>query len=115
MQYHLLYNAAAHFAAQDKYPYGLVKEITKPGMEGFYAVCWALAKLSEQAELARRHLGYDHQKPVEEDELRLTLRPNEMIAAKTAIFQAVSKGLGDPKEGEVDEVLLELQKKTGEN
>ena len=112
MQYHLLYNAAAHFAAQEKYPDGLGAAIAATGMDGFDAVCWALGELSMQAELYRRNLGYDAAPALNEETARSILRPRDVIKAKTAIYDAMLRGLGDHEDEEVDEVLLELQKKT---
>ena len=42
-KYNYVYNAAAHFAAMEKYPEGLWAELVKPGKAGFDALCWALA------------------------------------------------------------------------
>lgn len=110
MQYHLLYNAAAHFNAQDKYPDGMIGEVLKPGRAGFSAVCWALGELSMQAELVRRDFGYDHEKPMTEEFAKAHLRTPDIVAARAAIIEAINRGLGDSGD-EVDEVLLELQKK----
>ena len=83
---HLLYNAAAHFAAQEKYPDGLISAMSSTGKEGFDALCWAVVELSTQGELCRRAMGHDKAK-------LLTLEEDE--------------------NAEVDEVLAELEKKTG--
>lgn len=111
MQYRLLYNAAAHFAAAEKYPEGLLAEMCKPGEEGLEALCWALSALSAQAELARRAQGYDKGEFQSPEDIRALLMPKDLIPARKAVLEAVSRGLGDGGEDEVDEVLLELQKK----
>lgn len=117
-QYHLAYNAAAHFAAQEKYPDegGLIGVITQSGTAGFEALCWALAELSTQGELIRRDMGFDRQEPIRQSQAALYLKPMEIMEARKAVMQAISDGLKtttDENE-EVDEVLAELQKKTAE-
>lgn len=111
MQFRLLYNAAAHFAAEDKYPDGLIPAITSPGVEGFRAICWVLGELSTQAELYRRYMGYTPEEPLTEDRARAILRPLDIIPARAAILEAVSRGMRGGEDQEVDEVLLEIQKK----
>lgn len=112
-QFRLLYNAAAHFAAEEKFPDGLIPAITAPGTEGFRAVCWVLSELSMQAELYRRYMGYDPAEPISEAKALAILRPLDVIPARAAILDAVSRGMRNGEEGEVDEVLLEIQKKKG--
>ena len=44
-RYHYLFNAAAYFAAAEKYPEnGIVAAIAGQGPESFDALCWALAE-----------------------------------------------------------------------
>lgn len=111
MEYRLLYNAAAHFAAGERYPDGLLKEIYKPSSAGLEALCWALGELGRQAELYRRAMGYDPGEMPAETGILAQLMPRDILAARQAVLDAIARGLGDPQEGEVDEVLLELQKK----
>lgn len=112
-QYQYVYNAAAHFAAMDKYPDGLWAEMIKPGKAGFDALCWALAETSMQGELIRRDMGYDRQEPLPEDKLRMYLKPRQVNEARTIVLNAMTKGLNNADEGEeVDEVMAEIQKKT---
>ena len=40
-----------------------------------------------------------------------TLMPKDILSARKAVLDAMTRGLGDAGDGEVDEVLLELQKK----
>lgn len=109
----LLYNAAAHMEAQEKYPEGLVGAISDSGAEGTRALAWALKELSEQAELARRMQGYDKEEMLDEKAFLTLLTPWEIVQAKTMVLEAVMHGLGGPsKQTEVDEVLAELEKKT---
>ena len=109
----LVYNAAAHFAAQERYPEGLSEALSAPGGKGFEALCWAVGELSTQGELIRRDMGHDKKEPLTAEYVRLHLKPSELLAAKSAVIEAMIRGLnsGDEDE-EVDEVLAELQKKT---
>lgn len=112
-KYDFVYNAAAHFAAQDKYPDGLWAELVKPGKAGFDALCWALAETSMQGELIRRDMGHDKRETLDEDKLRLYLKPRQINEARTIVLNAMTKGLSnDDDNEEIDEVLLENQKKT---
>lgn len=114
MKLTLLYNAAAHFAAMEQYPDGLINELTKSGTESFKALCWAIGELSAQAAASRKFLGLETPDPITKEKAAAILRPTDLIPAKTAVFEAVARGLGSRNdEEEVDEVLLELQKKTG--
>lgn len=110
----LVYNAAAHFAAMDRYGDGLINAITQKGLAGFDALCWALEELSTQGELIRRDMGYDHAEPIKSENAKKYLRPTQILSAKQAVINAILGGLsiGDDDTQEVDEVLLELQKKT---
>ena len=112
-QYSYVCNAAAHFAAQDKYPEGLWTELVKPGKAGFDALCWALAETSIQGELIRRDMGYDKRETLDESKFRLYLKPRQINEARTIIMNAMIKGLNSGDEAdEVDEVMAEIQKKT---
>lgn len=109
----LTYNAAAHYAGQEKYPAGLANAIIETGRPGFDALCWALSELSTQTELIRRDLGYDKRPILPPDYFARTLKLPDVVAAKGEVIKAITRGLnaGDEND-EVDEVLLELQKKT---
>jgi hypothetical protein len=110
--YHFIYNAAAHFEAQEKYPDGLFKALTAEGAAGFEALCWALEALSTQGELVRRNMGYDQSVPLKAETVRRTLMPYQIAEAKNIVLNATIKGLQPPSEGEeVDEVLQENLKK----
>lgn len=124
-KYSFVYNAAAHFAAMEKYPDtedpdteekkgGLVNAVLQGGIAGFDALCWALEELSTQGELVRRNMGYDKQEPISAQTARVALKPYDVIAAKGLVMEAVAKGLRNDEDenNEVDEVLAELQKKT---
>lgn len=112
-QYNYVYNAAAHFAAMDKYPDGLWAELVKPGKAGFDALCWALAEMSMQGELIRRDIGHDKHDTLDESKLRMYLKPKQINEARSIVLTAMTKGLSNSDEAEeVDEVMVEIQKKT---
>ena len=111
----LLYNMAAHFAAAEKYPDGLVKELQKPSIESYNALMWAFAECAKQAELWRRFMGEMPRKILTEEQWRLILKPPQLKEATAMVMKAIIDGLGEhDEEQEVDEVLqeLEAQKKT---
>ena len=112
---HLVYNAAAYFKAKDKFPGGVTEAMAQEGFAGFEATCWMLALLAEQGELRRRDMGYDRQEIRTADYFLRGLGVRHPMEARVAIVEAMNKGLdtGGSEDEEVDEVLLELQKKTG--
>ncbi len=113
-QYSFVYNAAAHFAAMDKYPGGITTAILQNGFEGFAALCWALQEMSIQGELLRRDLGHEPGETVKAEYAMRNLGVHDVLEARRLVLMAVEKGLKQPgdERQEVDEVLLELQKKT---
>lgn len=112
-QYSFVFNAAAYFNAIEKYPDGFIEPVISGGRDSFDAICWFLQELSTQGERIRRHYGMDKHEVLLEETARMLLKPTELTEARDIIVDAVVKGMsvGDDDE-EVDEVLLELQKKT---
>lgn len=112
-KFDFVYNAAAHFAAADKYPDGLVKVLLAGDKACFDATCWILAEMAAQGELIRRDAGYDKREIPTEAHFRARLMPHDFNAARTLILDRISKGLhGEEREDEeVDEVLAEIEKK----
>lgn len=111
----LVYNAAAHFHAAEKYPDGLVEELKKPGIESFEALCWALGEMALQGELMRRHMGETPKEMPTAENFMLALRPNQLAKATTMVFEELARAMGAGDEDEeIDLVLLEInkQKKT---
>lgn len=111
-----LYNAAAHFAAAERFtgPEGLVGALRQPGAAALEPLCWALAEMSKQGELLRRYMGETPRETPTAEEWMLKLRPNQIRAATGIVMEAMIEGLGKADDGEeVDEVLQELEKKTG--
>ena len=109
--YKFVYNAAAYFAAAEKYPDGIMQALTLPGKQGFEALCWALEELSTQGELVRRHMGEDRASPIKAETAARMLMPHEIADAKNIVFAAIVKGVQGPTDDEVDEVLAENLKK----
>jgi len=112
-QYGYLYNAAAHFAAQDKYSDGLIAALAQKGRDGFTALCWALEELSTQAELERRYMGHDPRPVIKAKEAEVCMSVSDILVAREIVLNAISRGLKSSDEPtEVDEILMETQKKT---
>ena len=94
-----------------------VSLITQPTQEGFEALCWAVAELATQGELLRRHMGYEPRELLTAEKVRRELAPHQVTQAISFVMAAVIHGIHEPSDAddEVDEVLEELQKKTGRN
>lgn len=107
------YSAAAHLAASEKYPDGMVNEITQKTVAGFDALCWAIVELTTQGELYRRHMGLDAHEILTVERVQAELMPYQLPEAQKLIMDATIKGLSMPTDenAEVDVVLQELQKK----
>lgn len=112
----LLYNAAAHFAANERYPEGLVAEMNKKGIESYEAVLWAFTEMAKQYELRRRFMGEKPKKILTEADWKNLLGVQQLRTATARVMDALIAGLGEEEhdeEREIDEVLAELEKKTG--
>jgi len=113
-KYHYLYNADAHFKAQEKYPDGYFSVLLAGDKNSFDALTWFLAELSLQGELVRRYMGEDKGEYLTEERARHMLSIKQMPEALRIVVTAIKDGLeieADENE-EIDEVLMELQKKT---
>ena len=109
----LVYNAAAHFNAAEKYPDGLVKELQKPGEESFEALFWTLAEMVKQGELVRRYMGETPRQIPTAEQFKMILRPNQIAKVTAMVFEELARGLGTNNDDEeIDLVLLEYEKKT---
>ncbi len=110
----LLYNAEAHFAAAEKYPDGLIQELQKKGVESYEAMIWAFVETAKQAELYRRFMGEKPRHVITEKEARMLLTAGQLRIATKMVMDAIIDGLGEGDgDEEIDEVLMELEKKTG--
>ena len=114
--YTFLYNADAHFKAMERYPEGFFQTIIGGDLAGFNAVCWGLAETSMQGEMYRRFQGQDKKDYLTEAKVRNMLTLPEMPEAVKVLMDAINKGMRVQDDGEeIDEVLMELQKKTETN
>ena len=116
-EYVLIFNGQAMFEIEDifKSATEMVNAISKPGGDGFEALCKASSVLAEQGELVRRYYGYEAMEIPSEEWIRMSLQPIEVPKLKTSILNSVV--LGFKKEvSEKDDVDLDLieitQKKT---
>lgn len=114
-KYNFVYNAEAHFKGIDKYPEGVMEATQQPGTAGFNALCWLMAEMSVQGELIRRDMGYDPGEVLTEKQLKTHLKITELGEVRKIVLETMVRGLrGEEKEDEViDEVLAEIEKKTG--
>ena len=109
---YLAYTGEAMFQLQEKFGTAaeLLGAIGKNTRDGLSVACEAAAILTEQGELARRHLGYDKGPIIEAATIRATITPSEIAAA-------MELGYGREVVEENDEIDLGLaelnaQKKT---
>lgn len=117
---HLCLNGAALFDIYDKF--GTAGFLTEPirgeTREAFHATCWVFAKLAEQGELVRRHMGHDKSPILPPEHYMTAFRPADVLVARQAIEAAVRLGFAREEDGEdeVDLGLMELeaQKKNGD-
>lgn len=103
-KYHLLYNGAALFALQD------IPNIFEAIAKDFEAFCRVVSTLSEQGELCRRYEGHDPGAILDEEALRVTVLPFEIVELRTAAMQAIIAGLTREVEEENKERDLSLEK-----
>ena len=116
-QYHYLYNADAHFKALDRFGAGFFDMILKSDLEGFNAICWGLAEMSLQGELMRRYQGLEAHDYLTESKVRNMISIKQIADAVKILIDTINDGMGveEDKNDEIDEVLMELQKKTENN
>lgn len=112
--YHLRLTSAALYDIYEKFGRTSVFEnITGSDKAAFDAICWYLAKLSEQGELTRRWQGMEPGKVATEEQLRILMKPADLPAAKLRLLQAMNLGFGRevPDEEPTDIGFAEFQKK----
>jgi hypothetical protein len=93
----------------------LLKLIQPDTRESKKILCQAVAILMEQAELARRHMGYDKGSFLSAEAIGAMASPVDIPMLKIAVADVILQGYGKSTktpEREVDLVLQELQKKT---
>jgi hypothetical protein len=115
--YYLAFNGSAKFSLDELCGEKSIVELTQPNTKEAQDFLFrAVSILAEQGELVRRRYGYDKGEMLQAEDLPLLLTPVEILELKTALYHAVARGYGrevqdDAKE--VDLVLQELEKKTG--
>lgn len=113
--YHLRLTSAALYDIYEKFgrEASVFEHITGIDKAAFEAVCWYLAKLSEQGELTRRWQGMEPGKVPTEEQLRIQMTPADMPGAQIALLRALNLGFGReiPDEEPVDIGLAEFTKK----
>lgn len=118
---HLFFNGEAMFRCNEldngleegKPDY--ISRMLQNDLEGKRVLCKVAGILAEQGELCRRYLQYRPERIPTEEELNLLLTPMACIGLRTAVMQAVNEGFGSlglDDDGDIDEGLLELEKKT---
>jgi hypothetical protein len=114
IEYWLVYNAEAFFRVQEELGEDVAKKIVSPGRDGWETTIAAAIIMLEYGELCRRYLGYDAQKIPTSDDLRIAVQPSDIVIFKNKVIDAMNKGFYREVESqeEVDEGLLELEKKT---
>jgi len=102
--YYLLYNGAAMFELQD------IENIYEAITGDFEAFCRIVATLSRQGELLRRYEGYDAGKVLDEEILRITALPYEVLELQQAVTKAILAGMKREVEEDKKERDLSLEK-----
>lgn len=113
-KHHLCMNGAALFDCYDKFGTKgeVIDNINMATKRGFINTCWLLAKLSEQGAAVRKYMGLESEKPLEEEYLRLMLKPVDVLEAKLKIMEAVSLGFArNEEESTFDPWLAEIEQK----
>lgn len=115
--YYLCMNAAAMFELDELRGEQTIVDITQADDKASTEILFkAVQILSEQGELTRRRLGYDKGTFLTVNDLWLMTQKLDILNLKFATYQAVTLGYGRESEDddkEIDLVLQELEKKTG--
>lgn len=116
--HHLLLTGAALFEMYDQFgdKGDLLGRITGASGESYRNTVWMLVQLARHGELYRRYMGDSHLPMLSVEAAQNTMRPVDVLRARTAIREAFAVGFASDKASETQEIdlgLLELQKKTG--
>jgi len=115
-EHYLAFNGEAMFDIHDAFggAQALLEDIAPNTKDAFASLCKAVAILAQQGELVRRDLGCDPQRIYTADDFRRFAMPEDILAMKQAIPQAITLGFGReivPENDEVDLGLAELNQK----
>lgn len=115
--YYLLFNAAAMFTIDELRGEQTIVDITQTNDKASVEILFKTAEiLSEQGELTRRKLGYDKGTFLTADDLHTMAQPVDIMLLRLAVYRAITIGYDRESEDddqEVDLVLQEIEKKTG--
>ena len=115
--YYLCMNATAMFELDELRGENDIVDITQANDKASIEILFKAAEiLSEQGELTRRKLGYDNGKILTAEDLHTIAQPIDILLLKESVYKAMSLGYGRESEDddkEIDLVLQELEKKTG--
>lgn len=115
--YHLLMTGAALFEAYDRFgdKGDLLDRMIGADSKSFENTVWMLVNLAKHGEAYRRYMGEDALPMLSVEGAICTMGPRDVVAARAAIREAMDAAFArEPRseEEEIDEGLLELQKKT---
>lgn len=115
--YHLLMTGAALFEAYDRFgdKGDLLDHIVGADTRSFENTVWMLVNLAKHGEAYRRYMGEDALPMLSVEGALCTMGPRDVVVARAAIREAIDSAFArEPRneEEEIDEGLLELQKKT---
>ena len=115
--YHLLLTGAALFAAYDEFgdKGDMLDNISGTSEESYHNTVWMLVNLAKHGEAYRRHMGEDPRPMLSVEAATRTMSPIDVVRARAAIREAFAAGFERrerTEEEDIDEGLLELQKKT---
>jgi hypothetical protein len=113
-KYYMVYNAEAHFQTLEKFGEDAYKTVLLPTREGWDAAVEIAAIALEQGELCRRAVGHDRGVIPTVLTLKAFTSLGDVVFFKNKVLEAMTAGLNREvaDDGEVDEGLAELEKKT---
>ncbi len=112
--YALVYTVGVMFDAMEHFDdASIIEAINMPRKQGLENLLWLASAMSAAGEALRQENGHDAQLIIKPDTFFKGLLPFEFVELKTAVLKAIKLGyIRDIKEGEIDLVLADLQKKS---
>lgn len=108
--------ANAIFTLYDEYGYSadIVEDLhlCENTEEGWKNTCYCYALFAAQGELQRRLMGYEPQKMITMEDVRLMTAPTEAPGVKRAVIECLNQGFtrdAAPKDEEIDLVLMDIE------
>lgn len=116
VKYFPVLNNEAMFRLQDEFPPDALEQISNEDTRASFKLAFGVFKmLCEEGAAVRRHYGYDPGPIPDWESAKVEFLPMDIVAMRTAIYQAITLGYGrqlDEAPAEVDVWLMELEKKT---